>query len=144
MPNRWTSVFKTFLQIHECKAYLQNGWMLSGADSDVFTSCWFLFCSLPRPCLVQKNLQNRNSSTFVCIWQILSNHELTRLKRFVSSIPTKLCNYFLFSSIFNTSCMRLKIWCDGESKKFCKFFWKLNGPNNDSVWPANRQQQLTC
>ena len=26
MPNRWISVFKTFLQIHECKAYLQNGW----------------------------------------------------------------------------------------------------------------------
>ena len=25
MPNRWISVFKTFLQIHECKAYLQNG-----------------------------------------------------------------------------------------------------------------------
>ena len=37
-------------------------------------------------------LQNRNSSTFVCIWQILSNYGLTRLKRFVSSIPTKLCN----------------------------------------------------
>ena len=29
MPNRWISVFKTFLQIHECKAYLQNGWRCS-------------------------------------------------------------------------------------------------------------------
>jgi len=26
MSNRWISVFKTFLQIRECKAYLQNGW----------------------------------------------------------------------------------------------------------------------
>jgi len=31
-------------------------------------------------------------STFVCIWQILFNYRVTRLKRFVSSIPTKLCN----------------------------------------------------
>jgi len=46
----------------------------------------------PRPCLVQKNLQNMNSNTFICIWQILSNYKLTRLKRFVLSIPTKLCN----------------------------------------------------
>jgi len=37
-------------------------------------------------------LQNRNSSTFVCIWQILSNHVLTRLKRFISQITDKLCN----------------------------------------------------
>jgi hypothetical protein len=22
--------------------------------------------------------------------------------------------------------MRLKIWCDRESKKFCKIFWELN------------------
>jgi len=40
----------------------------------------------------QKILQNRNSSTFVCIWQILFNYGLIRLKRFISSIPTKLCN----------------------------------------------------
>ena len=39
-----------------------------------------------------KILQNMNSTTFVCIWQILSNHVLTRLKRFVSLISTKLCN----------------------------------------------------
>jgi hypothetical protein len=32
----------------------------------------------------------------------------------------------LFSSIFNTPCMRLKIWCDGKSEKFCKIFWELN------------------
>jgi len=37
-------------------------------------------------------LQNRNSSSFVCIWQILFNYGLTRFKRIVSSISTKLCN----------------------------------------------------
>jgi hypothetical protein len=31
-------------------------------------------------------------SVFVVIWQILSNHGLIRLKRFVSSISSKLCN----------------------------------------------------
>jgi len=40
----------------------------------------------------QNILQNRNSSSFVCIWQILSNYRLTRLKKFVLSISTKLCN----------------------------------------------------
>ena len=40
----------------------------------------------------QKILQNRNSGTFVYIWQILSNYRLTRLKRFVSSIPIKMCS----------------------------------------------------
>ena len=40
----------------------------------------------------QKILQNMNNSTFVCIWQILSNHRLTRLKRFVSQITRKLYN----------------------------------------------------
>jgi len=44
------------------------------------------------PCLVQKNLQNWHCSIFVCIWQKLSNYGLTRLKIFVSSISTKLCN----------------------------------------------------
>jgi len=37
-----------------------------------------------RPCSVQENFDFRYCSIFVCIWQILSNHELTRLKRFVS------------------------------------------------------------
>jgi len=45
-----------------------------------------------RPCLVPNFFQNKNSTTFVCIWQILSKHVLIRLKRFVSSILTKLCN----------------------------------------------------
>jgi hypothetical protein len=31
-------------------------------------------------------------STFVCICQVVSNHELIRLKRFVSWFSTKLCN----------------------------------------------------
>jgi hypothetical protein len=37
-----------------------------------------------------------NSSTFVCIWQILSNYEVTRLKRFVSiPPPTFVFPFFL-------------------------------------------------
>ena len=58
-------------------------------------------------------------STFVVIWQLVSNHSLIRFKRFVSWILFKLCNiYVLF--IFNTSCMCLKIRCDGESWNFLK------------------------
>ena len=30
--------------------------------------------------------------TFVCIWQLVSNYRLIRLKRFISSFTTKLCN----------------------------------------------------
>jgi uncharacterized membrane protein (DUF2068 family) len=33
---------------------------------------------------------------FVCICQLVSNHGLIRLKRFVSWFSTKLCNYFFF------------------------------------------------
>ena len=76
-------------------------------------------------CGFQNFLENWHCSIFACIWQILSNHRLTRLKKFILSIPAKLCNYFLFSSIFNTSCICLKIWC-GESEKFCKICWELN------------------
>jgi len=36
--------------------------------------------------------KNKNNTIFVCIWQILSNYVLTRLKRSISSIPTKMCN----------------------------------------------------
>ena len=31
-------------------------------------------------------------STFVVIWQLISNHELIRLKRFILSFNVKLCN----------------------------------------------------
>ena len=34
----------------------------------------------------------RHCSTFVCLWQILSNHGLTRIKRFVSWFTAKLYN----------------------------------------------------
>jgi hypothetical protein len=37
-------------------------------------------------------LQNGTIAFFVVIWQILFNHGLIRLKRFVSSISSKLCN----------------------------------------------------
>jgi hypothetical protein len=31
-------------------------------------------------------------STFICIYRLVSNYELIRLKRFVSWFSTKLCN----------------------------------------------------
>ena len=40
--------------------------------------------------------QNGHCSIFVVIWQIVSNHSLIRLKRFVSWISSKLCNQFYF------------------------------------------------
>jgi hypothetical protein len=57
---------------------------------------------------------------FVFIWQILSNHRVTRLKKFVSRFTDKL---FLFSLIFNVLCMCRKIWCDVKS-----FRWSKHGP----------------
>ena len=42
-----------------------------------------------RLCLVKK-IQNKYCSIFVCIWQILFNYGLTRLKRFISQIKDKL------------------------------------------------------
>ena len=46
-----------------------------------------------RLCLVlKKKFGFRYNSTFVFISQILSNHELTRIKRFVSRFTDKLCN----------------------------------------------------
>ena len=73
-----------------------------------------------------KNFGFRYCSIFVFIWQILSNHKLTRIKRFVSWFTDKLCNWFLFSSIFNASCMCRKIRCDGESWKLFRFRVELN------------------
>jgi hypothetical protein len=40
----------------------------------------------------KKKLEFWYCSTFVCIWQLVSNHELINLKRFVSWFTTKLCN----------------------------------------------------
>jgi hypothetical protein len=37
-------------------------------------------------------LQNNPVARFVVIWQLVSNYGLIRLKRFVSSISSKLCN----------------------------------------------------
>ena len=65
----------------------------------------------PRPSSDANFFANEHGSIFVVIWQLVSNHSLIRLKRFVS------CNKFYFLFIFNASYMRLKIRCDGESWK---------------------------
>ena len=68
-------------------------------------------------------LQNGHCSIFICIWQILSNHRLTKFKKFVSQITVKVCNQFFLLFIFNTLCMCRKILCDEESEKIYNFFW---------------------
>jgi hypothetical protein len=45
-----------------------------------------------RSCLDSKSFLFWYCSTFVFIWQTLSNHRVTRLKRFVLRFPGKLCN----------------------------------------------------
>jgi len=74
-----------------------------------------------------KNFGKHYCSIFVCIWQILSNHGVTRIIRFVSQITDKLCNQFLFLFIFNAPCMGCKIRCDGESWKFLALFGTKQG-----------------
>ena len=49
---------------------------------------------------------------FGFIWQLLYNHGVISLKRFVSSFTTKLCNQLYFLIIFNTPCMYGKIRCE--------------------------------
>ena len=43
---------------------------------------------------------------------------VTRLKRFISQITDKPCNYFLFLSIFNAPCMRSKFDVTGNLENF--------------------------
>ena len=52
----------------------------------------FVVFFYPWPCLVSKNFGFRYYNTLVFIWQILSNHELTMIKRFISRFTNKLCN----------------------------------------------------
>ena len=69
----------------------------------------FFWISLPR-------------SIFVCLWQILSNYKLTRVKRFISRFTGKLCNIF-FVFVY--------IWCfmhvpqDSIWRRILKIFWIL-------------------
>jgi hypothetical protein len=58
-------------------------WLLLG--------CWFMISQL-RGCLDAKILEFGYCSIFICIWQLVSNHELIWLKRFVSWFTTKLYN----------------------------------------------------
>jgi hypothetical protein len=94
-----------------------HGWILRHALACTVLPC---LCHVG-PVRLPKFLAKRYCSVFVVIWQILFNHGLIRLKRFVSSISSKLCNYIYFLSIFNASYMRPKIRCDGESWKFWHF-----------------------
>ena len=45
--------------------------------------------TFPRVCLVREKVV---VARFGFIWQLLSNHRIINLKRFVSSFTTKLCN----------------------------------------------------
>ena len=58
----------------------------------------------------------------------MSCYKLTRLKRFVSQITVKLCNYLFYLATFNTSssCMHSKIRCDEKSGKILEFWVHLN------------------
>ena len=69
-------------------------------------------------------------SIFVCIWYLVSNYGLIRLKRFILSFTAKLCNWFFSLTTFNASYICLKIWCDGKS-------WKILGTKHDLSHSAN-------
>jgi len=82
------------------------------------TTVWALFSSF-------FFLQNGVYNTFVCIWQILSNHELNSLKCSSRKLHTN-CAINYFWSIFNAPYICRKIRCNKKFKKNCKSFWKLN------------------
>ena len=55
---------------------------------------------------------------FVCMWQLLSNHRVTRLRRFVLQI-TSTISYFL--SIFNVPCMCTRFNMTENLERFLDF-----------------------
>ena len=69
---------------------------------------------------------------FIYLWQILSFHDLTRLKKIVSQRTSKLCNQFFYLPTFNTPCMShllyLMFRCDGDVMESLEFLWDLNTP----------------
>jgi len=68
-------------------------------------------------------LQNRNSSTFVCIWQILSNYRLiTRLKRLSRKLQINyVVSYFFYLYLVLHACAaRFDVM--GNVKNFVKYF----------------------
>jgi hypothetical protein len=73
-------------------------WMNTGTNKKLhlsYTVYWHLVVSQVslRPRLVVKIFEKKILVTlFVVIWHNLSNHGLTRLKRFVSTFTDKLCN----------------------------------------------------
>jgi len=81
-----------------------------------------------------KTGEKRHCSTFVFIWQTLSNYRVTRLKRFIPRFIDELCKYFLFSYIFNAPCMYRKIRCDGESWNILRTKQGLNKTLHGKRW----------
>ena len=88
-----------------------------------------------RPCLHPNFFEFLHCSTFVFIWQTLSNRGVTRWKRFVSRFTGKLYNYFLYSSIFNAPCMfaffsSLKILQNFSDSPSHRIFRRMHGVLN--------------
>ena len=81
----------------------------------------------------QKDLDFGIVVYFVVIWQLISNHKLIRLKRFILYEIVSVISYFL--TIFNISYMCLKIWCN----RYCRiFFWTKTWEEffiNKKTWP---------
>ena len=78
-----------------------------------------------RPCLDKKKLDFCYYSTFVCIWQILSNHHgLTRLKRLSRKLQTNCIISYFFLSILMLHACAARFDVMGNLEKFLDFGWK--------------------
>ena len=65
----------------------------------------------------------RNCSTFIVIWQLISNHRLIRYKDSSRCLQLNCVISYFFPTTFNTSCICPKIRCN----RYCrKKFWELN------------------
>jgi len=89
-------VFTRWVQLHNCIHTHEHKIVPVPSTYRVFTrghaGNLYPLPSLPRSCLVQKNYKINTLALSFVFWQILFNHGLTRLKRFVSQITGKLCN----------------------------------------------------
>jgi hypothetical protein len=85
-PNRWGCLkCDVALAIWHRLVDYRLAWLILGVLDDKV----FLVLGLVQ---LQIFLQNDHVARFVVIWQLVSNHGLIRLKRFISSISSKLCN----------------------------------------------------
>jgi hypothetical protein len=75
-----------------------------------------------------KKFRFRYCSTFVCLWQILSNYRLIRVKRFISRFTGKLYISFCFYLYLMLHACAVRFDVTEKLENFLVFLGELNLP----------------